>query len=177
MKCPHCENQMQAGAVRIGTSTFGWWYGLLGGFRGVVQYSRNLIFTAAGDGKEEILLHEEIRRAAYRCPTCRTLVVLDGPPEPPPALAREESGCVVRIDGQQQTRTARRAVYDSLRKQHIPHPIASRAANAFHSGLQVELPISEADQARAVLDEFHALGLVAQMVDPAVAREGKTKEP
>jgi len=97
------------------------------------------------------------------------LVLLAGLPVPPPKSLE----WVVRIAEQQQAKAPRRAVYDSLRKHRIPHPVASQKANGFHRGLRVEIPLRERQRAQTVVDDLRHLGLAAELVEPALAKEEK----
>jgi serine/threonine protein kinase len=77
MKCPGCGQDMQAGAVEVTKSGWGWAWDFF-----VVSWGRpwpaHLAFTPKG-GTREAVLKERKPRPAFRCPGCRTLVIPGGP--------------------------------------------------------------------------------------------------
>jgi hypothetical protein len=165
MNCPHCACEMQAGTVRVSTSAIGGWYGFLTVFSGVMQYPRSLYFTPSGETYHDVIFTEEVPRAGHRCQQCHAVVLLALPP--PLVLPPKSPQWLVRIAEHQETKATRRAVYDCLRKHRIPHPVASPKASVFHGGLQVEIPLQECHQAKAIVDDMRHLGLAAEVVEPS----------
>jgi len=86
--------------------------------------------------------------------------------EPPPLPPR----WTVRLGKGQQDKAKRQAVYDALRRHRVEHPVASQAANAFHSGGVSEAPLPDAETARSVVADLQALGIAAEVVDPQPSR-------
>jgi hypothetical protein len=78
----------------------------------------------------------------------------------------------MRIGKGQQGKAERTAVYDVLRRHGVVHPAASTTARAFHSGNQGEVALRNPQTARAVVAEFQALGIVAEIVAEIVEPQG-----
>lgn len=178
MNCPTCGKAMQTGIATLSVNPRqGWWNTLLRLF----FYKRGderLWFGTVDDAQTAVVLGREEPRVAHHCSVCRLLVVaVDPPPKP--------LEWVFRIAQQQQGRAQRRAVYDVFRKHRIPHPVASSAANAFHAGTQVRVPSRDPQTAMSVVADLRALGLEAEVVEPAIgkanggrdeSREGRSGE-
>jgi hypothetical protein len=154
---------MQAGITTLSVNPRpGWWNAFLRHFASEPGVER-LWFGTADGAQASVVLEREEPREAHHCSVCRLLVVgLDPPPKP--------LEWVVRIAPRQQDRARRRAVYDALWKHRIPYPAASRAANEFQAGTQVNIPLRDPQPARAVVDDLRALGLEAEVIAPAIGK-------
>ena len=84
------------------------------------------------------------------------------PPVPPP----KPPEWMVCVAEQQQSKAPRRAIYDCLRKHHIPHRVASPNAQSVQLGMQVKIPLKERQRAQSIVDELRQLGLVAEVIEP-----------
>jgi hypothetical protein len=163
MNCPRCGQAMQAGIATLSVNPRqGWWNAFLRLFAYDPGQER-LWFGAADGAQPSAVLGREEPREAHQCSVCRLLVVaLDPPPKP--------LEWVVRIAERQQGKAQRRAVHDALRRHRIPHPVANPAANTFQSGAQVRIPLRDPQPARAVVDDLRALGLEAEVIEPAIGK-------
>jgi hypothetical protein len=150
MKCPQCQSEMQAGTVRVDATSM----------RGMI-WSKGLFFSQDGASQVNVL-PDRTQCVGHRCVKCNVVVLLDCPPVPSPDMPV----WVVCIAEQQQNKAPRQDVYDCLREQKIPHPLASQKAREFHGGLRVEIPLQDAPQAHSIADGLRALGLEAALIVP-----------
>jgi hypothetical protein len=151
---------MQAGIATLSVNPRRGWLNAFLRLFASESADERLWFATADHAQTAVVLGREEPRVAHHCSVCKLLVVALDPPQP--------LEWVVRIAQRQQGRAPRRAVYDAFRKHRIPHPAASPAANAFHAGTQVQIPLRDPRSARAVVDDLHALGLEAEVIEPEI---------
>jgi hypothetical protein len=83
-----------------------------------------------------------------------------------PARASNEPVWKVKIPGGQQGKARRRVVYDILEKHGVFYLPRSRAADAFHSGQDGEVPMYDLKRATAIVTALRALDISATVIEP-----------